>query len=254
MSTAVDLWCVHGFLGVPEDWDFLSQALARRDHGRPVRVTPVDVYEVAVPTAESSLDAWGRALARLASAGRSPTTRRVLLGYSLGGRLAMHALAAQSGLWDATVLVSAHPGLPSDEREDRLRRDDAWARDFETRPWDDLMTWWESLPAFGGRPAPWSRRESEHRREHLAWTLRSWSLGRQEDLFGALVRFEEPILWIAGEHDPRYVDIGRRLLAARTFAVLPSEVWIAAGAAHRVPWEVPDAFAERLGRFLDALA
>jgi pimeloyl-ACP methyl ester carboxylesterase len=57
-----------------------------------------------------------------------------------------------------------------------------------------------------------------------------------------------PTLFVAGERDLRYVAevelaVGRWPLA---------EGWICPGAAHRVPWEQPELFIERLRRWLSS--
>jgi len=165
----------------------------------------------------------------------------------------MHALIEAPRRWRAALLVSAHPGLPEGERESRIARDEAWASDFETRPWEAVVRDWASQPAFAGRTPPWTRLEAEFDRRDLAGALRAWSLGRQEDLLPFLATWDRPIAWIAGEDDPRYVAIGRRLHALRHGSGLPSELIVEAGAGHRVPWEAPDALAERVAAFLDGL-
>ena len=55
-----------------------------------------------------------------------------------------------------------------------------------------------------------------------------------------------PTLWIAGVRDPKYVAEARRAAALAPNATLE----IVDGAAHRVPWERPDAVVASLRRFL----
>src|SRR5205085_504342 len=66
----------------------------------------------------------------------------VLLGYSMGGRFALEMLIAGAE-FDRAVIVSA--GLNLEEgREERRARDEAWARRFESDPWDDVMRDWNA--------------------------------------------------------------------------------------------------------------
>ncbi len=62
-----------------------------------------------------------------------------------------------------------------------------------------------------------------------------------------LEAIETPVLWVAGERDVKYVEIGKRAVER-----LPhGELWICPDAGHRVPWEQPERFIERLRAFLD---
>src|ERR1041385_1856831 len=101
------------------------------------------------------------------------TPERVLLGYSMGGRLALQALI-EGANFDRAVIVSA--GLNLEEgRDERRARVDAWAKRFESDPWDDVMRDWNAQPVFGGHVLP--RFESDYDRHELARQLRENSPG-----------------------------------------------------------------------------
>lgn len=197
-----------GFLGLSSDWDFLP---------------------------------WPHAAYAPAEA---DPRNDVLLGYSMGGRLALRELLARP--FRAAVIVSAGLNVDDDrEREERRLADEAWARRFETDPWDELMRAWDAQPVFGGHRM--TRREADYDRSSLARELREHSPGVLEPLALRLSEIATPTLWVAGERDVRYTAVGR-------FAVerMPAaELWVCEGAGHRVPWERPEAFVGRLHRFLD---
>lgn len=200
------LTCLHGFLGLPRDWDFL-----RGD------------FEIATPP----LDAI-------------PTRGDVLVGYSLGGRLALHALLA-GATYQRAVIVSARVTAPDAKRRER---DDEWARRFESDDWPPLMRDWNTQPIFGGRAI--AREERDFDRAALARALREWSPAAMPPLIGRLHEIEIPVLWIAGAEDVIYVDEGRRAVEKLPRAALN----VVDGAAHRVPWERPREFAALLKRFV----
>jgi 2-succinyl-6-hydroxy-2,4-cyclohexadiene-1-carboxylate synthase len=194
---------VHGFFGRPEDWDFL------RDAG-------LDVHAVSLHAIPAAGD--------------------VLLGYSMGGRLALHALLG-GARYNRAVIVSA--GLGGEDAA-RHAADEAWARRFEGDPWDRLVGDWEAQPLFGGHVM--NRRETDFDRAALADVLRRFSPAVLPPLLPQLHEIEIPVLWIAGERDVKYVEIARKAVG-----LLPdAELWICPGAAHRVPWEQPQAFVSRL--------
>lgn len=198
-----------------------------------------------------SMPAFGGALNEEAERARSAEcgARNVLLGYSMGGRLALHALLA-GGPWDAAVIVSAHAGL-EEEREKAARRkhDAAWAAKALKGDWRDFLEAWDGqgvLKREGneGLAMP-DRRPLETRRGAVARSFMDWSLGVQEPLWDRLGKIACPVLWVAGEKDAKF-----RTLAARAMACGGFESWIAPGAGHRVPWESAD-FPRIVGEFLE---
>lgn len=193
------LVALHGFLGLPSDWDFL------RDEWE---VDAIDVLRDPVPPAGD-----------------------VLLGYSLGGRLALQALLG-GATYRRAILVSTRV---SDAEPDRRARDEAWARRFETEAWESVLRDWNAQALFGGHSMP--REERDFDRAALARALRELSPAVLPPVGARLGEIDIPVLWIAGERDAKYVAEARRaveLLPHAQLAIVP-------GAAHRVPWERPAA-------------
>ena len=168
----------------------------------------------------------------------SPYEGDVLLGYSMGGRLALRMLEERR--FRCAIIVSAGLNEPD---EDRRRRDEQWARRFESEAWPSLMRDWNANPVFGGHII--DRREADYDRRELARQLREWSPAVLPP--PRLESIDTPVLWIAGERDSKYVEIARRAVGRLPAA----ELWICPDAGHRVPWEQPEAFVARLRAFLD---
>ena len=163
----------------------------------------------------------------------SPDEGDVLLGYSMGGRLALQLLERQR--FARAIIVSAGLNAPDDER--RLR-DEAWARRFESEEWSPLMQAWNAQAVFGGHVV--KRQERDYNRAELARQLREWSPAVLPP--PRLEEIETPVLWIAGERDAKYVEVARRAVSRLPHA----ELWICPEAGHRVPWEQPQLFVARL--------
>jgi 2-succinyl-6-hydroxy-2,4-cyclohexadiene-1-carboxylate synthase len=168
----------------------------------------------------------------------SATEGDVLLGYSMGGRLALQLLERQR--FAKAIIVSAGLNAPDDARRER---DEAWARRFESDDWPSVMRDWNAQPVFGGHVI--ERREEDYDRRELARQLREWSPAVLPP--PRLETIETPLLWIAGERDAKYVEIGRHAVARLPHA----QLWVCPDAGHRVPWEQPQAFVDALRRFLD---
>jgi len=162
----------------------------------------------------------------------------------MGGRLALQALLDRTP-FDRAVIVSA--GLNLEEgRDERRARDGMWARRFESDPWDEVVRDWNAQPVFGGHAV--ERFERDYDRRQLARQLRESSPGVLSPLASRLREIAMPVVWIAGERDRAYVEI-----AERAVSLLPNaQLWICPNAGHRVPWEQPRAFADRLREFVGA--
>lgn len=224
------LHALHGFLGKPSDWDFLNADFN------------VHAHEIA---ANNTLWQWA---AEFNQKIRSKE-KKILLGYSLGGRLALHALLDNPQQWSGAIIVSAHPGFTTDEeRTKRFQQDMEWAKRFAHEPWERLMQEWNANPIFNKTKPPFTRYETDYVRENLCNILQNWSLGKQENLQPHLSKVSIPILWIAGENDTRYASLAKTLNMAHP----KSQRWIASNAAHRVPWECPEKFSNVINSFLEA--
>lgn len=173
---------------------------------------------------------------------------KVLLGYSMGGRLALHALLDRpAGPWQAAVIVSAHPGLEDEQQRVQRRATDAdWAAKALRGDWAGLLDEWNSQPVLADGPAP-DRAGLIRRRQMVARSFVDWSLGAQAPLWSSLGGIKLPVLWVAGMRDRKFAD-----LAERAAGLMPdAELWVAEAAGHRVPWLAGEAFVTRVAEFLE---
>ncbi len=174
--------------------------------------------------------------------------KRILMGYSLGGRLALHALIQHPQLWDGAILISTNPGQQTEmERQKRLKRDEEWAQRFEKESWKPLITAWDQQAVFGGIAPVFQREETHYSRRELTHMLREWSVGKQEDLTKELSSLPMPILWIAGNRDLAYSSLAKSL----AFQHNKSQTWVVSDCGHRVAWEKKDLFQTKVKEFLD---
>ena len=243
---AVECWCLHGAVGSAGDWREFAAAMSANS----IASRAVDLWRF-LACEPMSLTRFGEALnaeANDVSAGRA---KRVLVGYSMGGRLALHALARTDSPWDAAVIVSVHPGLEdADERRARLVQDAGWAAQAFGGDWQKFLDEWNAQSVLAGeapRDAEASARLVMRRRE-IARSFVDWSLGAQEPMWGELGRIKIPVLWVAGERDEKFHGLGERAVSQMPQARLA----VAPGAGHRVPWECGEWFAARVGEFIAA--
>lgn len=232
MSTTPAILALHGNLGTTADWEL---------PGCP-NLHPIDLWNHV----DLDFNDFAAALAGPLSRGLE---KPVLAGYSLGGRLALHALAAFPDRWSGAVIVSAHPGLCCvEDRVARRTSDAIWAERARTMAWGAFLDQWNAQPLFGQvSPALRARQiELESRREAVATAFENWSLGRQEDLRRRLGRFTGPVVWITGENDARFT-----LLGVEVAVLFPDfRHVVVPGAGHRLLEAGAEMVAREMGVFL----
>lgn len=181
--------------------------------------------------------------------------RTAVLGYSMGGRVALHlALHAPERLW-ALVLESASPGIAdASERETRRKSDAALAEIIERDGIAAFVNRWQALPLFATQAQlPVTVREALRRQrldnnpQGLANSLRGLGTGMQEPVLQRLGQVQIPALLLAGALDAKYCA-----LAGQMAAVLPdNRLRIVPKSGHVVHLEQPAVFADTARRFLD---
>lgn len=168
--------------------------------------------------------------------------RAAYLGYSMGGRLALHAALAAPHQVAALVLVGATGGIDDPgERAARVAQDEQLARRLEGEGLEAFLDHWLSLPLFAGLDPQAGGRAArlENTVDGLASSLRLAGTGSQEPLWDRLGGLAMPVLVTAGERDAKFRALGERLVASiganASLAVVPS-------AGHAAHLERPDDF------------
>ena len=238
---------LHGFLGSSADWLPVAQRLRAAwrcqlvdlpGHGRAHFPKHPERYTLA-----------GAAQAVLAGV----TEPVHLVGYSMGGRLALRLALQHPEKFLSLTLISSSPGLvTAAARAARRRADDALAAELETRGLNEFLSSWYAQNPFGTlrrKPALWRRLLARRRKNDaaaLARALRGCSVGRQRSLWPQLPKLRLPVLLVAGRGDEKYVRLMRQMqrrIPGAKLCVLP-------GASHAVVAEQPARVARELVKFL----
>lgn len=223
---------VHGFLGSPADW---ADVLARLSPGIACDCVPL------VELGCESVDDAARALA--ARLEQAPCD--VLVGYSMGGRIALELAATRPELAPRLVLLGASLGLDDEnERARRAAEDDARAAEILRDGLDAFVERWYRLAIF----APFTRhasfsaarlRRAQGEAAFWARCVAACSPARGTPRWSAVPAFAPRTTFVAGALDERYAAY-----AARAKALAPAlRVEIVAGAGHALPLEAPEACA-----------
>ena len=243
---------LHGFTGDRTAWDEVARALATTH-----RVVVPDLpghgqTRVHDEAGRYSMSHACRLLERLAAV--LAIERFTVVGYSMGGRLALHLALAAPTLVERLVLESASPGLARDEeRQARRESDEELARFLESQPIEAFVDRWEAQPLFATQralPRDVQSRIRDRRlacdRDGLAASLRGMGTGAQAWLGDRVARIGAPVMLIAGERDPRFVAIARDL----SLSLHDARLCVIPGAGHDVHTEAPAEFLDVVRDFM----
>ena len=218
---------LHGFAGDPASWDDV----------------PVDGDRVALPGHPGGgelADDWARNLAAIAARiGRAD----VVVGYSLGARVAIGLVVA--GHAPRAVVISGNPGIADHERAARRAGDATWAALARDHGIAAFLAAWQAQPLFASQArAPAERRAARHARRlaldpaQLARSLETMGLAEMPDYRAAI---DHRFAWIAGADDAKFVAIAR---------ALPVPLALIADSGHDPLLEQPVALAAAIERAL----
>ncbi|SDJ88706.1 2-succinyl-6-hydroxy-2,4-cyclohexadiene-1-carboxylate synthase [Ferrimonas sediminum] len=205
---------LHGFLGSGEDWRPLVAGLADRyycitldlpghGHSRECALTTAPGFHLLCQAIEASLNRLG-------------VNHYHLLGYSLGGRVALHLAQHCPQRLHSLLIESAHPGLEhAVERRQRLQDDARWHLSLTQAPIGDFLSRWYQQPVFASlsdtaRAAMIQARIHNHG-PNLGACYLSTSLGHQQDLRPLLASLSLPVHYLCGLQDAKFLALGQQL-------------------------------------------
>jgi 2-succinyl-6-hydroxy-2,4-cyclohexadiene-1-carboxylate synthase len=142
--------------------------------------------------------------------------RAVYIGYSLGGRLCLHAASMRPEMVSGLALIGASPGIADDtERAARREADDRMADHIIEVGVDEFLDEWLTRPLFAGLTVDAASRADRTRNtsQGLAASLRHAGTGAQKSLWPRLGELAMPVLAMAGQLDVKFADIALQIAA-----------------------------------------
>ncbi|WP_195918390.1 2-succinyl-6-hydroxy-2,4-cyclohexadiene-1-carboxylate synthase [Erwinia sorbitola] len=241
-STRPVLVWLHGFLGSAADWEPVQR------HFGHWPLLSIDLPGHGGSRAQTVSGFDDLSLRLNATLNYHQVDRYWLIGYSLGGRLALYHACRHAGDGLVGLLVEAgHFGLSSaSERASRQAHDRGWVQRFRQQPLEEALNEWYQQPVFAELTAIQRQRliarRLNNRGEDLAAMLEATSLSTQPDLLPELREKTFPFRYLCGEWDQKFLQLARQ-------AALPPAVIPAAG--HNSHLANPQAFAHQLARVLN---
>jgi 2-succinyl-6-hydroxy-2,4-cyclohexadiene-1-carboxylate synthase len=180
----------------------------------------------------------------------------LLLGYSMGARIALGLWLKAPALFRGALLLGVDPGL-SDQTARAQRRawDAAQAARILSLGVEKFSEEWAALPLFATQatlPREVQEKQGHERREHtaegLAWAMRALGLGNMPAYTEALAERTRFVRLLSGARDEKFSALGRSL-APRGLDHHTIE-----GAGHNLAIEAPAAVAASLRHSLQQLS
>lgn len=246
------LLLLHGFGGDKSTWEALRAGLDRA-----YKVIAVDILGHGASDKPSQVCAYYMArvscdIMFLLDALHIPESH--ILGYSMGGRLALYLAVNYSARIRSLILESASPGLAdASERAERRRQDQALAQRIETNSIAWFVDYWERLPLWNSQQTLSDDVLFAQRLQRLgnsatglANSLRGLGSGAQPNLWPCLGQVKTPTRLLVGVLDSKFVAINQRM--AR---LMPdSDLHVIPHAGHNIHLEQPLVFQEQVKSFL----
>lgn len=240
---------LHGFLGDGRDWVFLSRAFPDHQHWLP---DLTGHGQTGIWHHDGGFDALVVALMdEWSAAGNPPMT---VIGYSMGGRLALHWAMRHPKNIRRLALLSASAGIATEEaRLARRQHDDELASRLlhihDEAGMARFLEDWYAAPLWQSLHDVYKQNLIEQRRQQnpqaLAMGLRAMSIGRQPYHLPDLASFTHPALLMAGAKDPKFVTITQEMQAHWSLA----KSVIVSNAGHNLIIECPDLVTDTLKSF-----
>lgn len=243
------LLLLHGFAGTHATWSATADRFGEQrriiapdlpGHGQSSCAHEDCTFESAATGLDAILDACS-------------ITAATVVGYSMGGRLALYYALTRPGRTAALILESASPGLESEaERSQRRDADERLAVLAEQDGLERFVDRWEKTPVIQPVRVLTDSARSAHRAMRmsgsaagLAASLRGMGTGAMPWLGDSVAMIECPVLLITGAGDTKFTALARTMSAALPDARRAT----VADCGHHVHLEAPDEYATLLARF-----
>ncbi len=240
---------LHGFMGAADDWLEVVNQLNSE-----FRLVLIDLPGHGVQPKVNIATNWSmentaRAVINfLENAGESPS---FIVGYSMGGRLALYLALHYPRYFKKVILEGASPGLRDPEaRRQRREQDEVLAQQLESGDFEAFVRKWYRQPLFQSLQGNkrFSAMFNRRLRNNPLWltkVLREMGTGSQPSQWELLSRVKIPILLVVGEKDSKFCSIAGEMCKASNLI----QMEIVPGCGHNVHLEMPQLFAEQVKAF-----
>jgi 2-succinyl-6-hydroxy-2,4-cyclohexadiene-1-carboxylate synthase len=177
-----------------------------------------------------------------------------LLGYSMGGRLALTFALLYPGRVRKLILESTSPGLATeDEKQHRRMKDAELANFIKEQGIIAFVDYWEEIPLFSTMKRLPRETQEKIRKQRLknspiglANSLLGMGTGSQPSWWSKLAELTCEVLLITGSEDHKFCATAKRMMKE-----LKNSSWVVIeGSGHAIHVEEPEKFGTIVSDFL----
>ena len=238
-------WVVflHGFLGNHQDWQPIYDQLSHNYYCL--------VFDL--PGHGHSGEVYTESLTGFLSQMKEALKEKpifALVGYSMGGRLALSLLLESSLAMKKLVLESASAGLTSiEEKKQRLESEERWHKLLTIENMHLFLEKWYEQPVFANLTSEQKKEYIRLRKKNnplfLSQALKAFSLGVQKSYWDKLSKIKNPVLLLTGSQDQKFYKINQAMVGE-----LPLGQHQVVSGGHNIHQENPQEYLRCLQRFL----
>lgn len=207
--------CIHGFLGSGEDFDILIDQW--EDHPD---IQAPDLPGFGISPMNPPLPDTDNLCTSLRPIINHCERPPVLLGYSMGARLALQCAIAFPSKISALVLIGGTPGIQAkDERQARRLADAQWIQIIQSEGLDAFLEKWKQQSVISSQTAiapdyyqAMQQRRSQLTPEVLCNYLEHFGTGCMPSAWELLAKIKLPTLLITGENDSKFTRIAQSMI------------------------------------------
>ncbi|WP_243300134.1 2-succinyl-6-hydroxy-2,4-cyclohexadiene-1-carboxylate synthase [Bacillus litorisediminis] len=216
-GSGAPLWLLHGFTGSSKTWDELASLLS------PYRtIVAIDLLGHGKTESPSSADRYtmNEQVEDLNQIRKQLSFDSIeLLGYSMGGRVALSYTILKKPYVKKLILESSSPGLISEaERIERQENDFSLALKIKNEGLQSFVDYWANIPLFATQKLLPDSVQEKIRHERLlqnpiglANSLIGLGTGSQPSWWNRLHEIDIPILFITGQKDQKFLKIAEQM-------------------------------------------
>jgi 2-succinyl-6-hydroxy-2,4-cyclohexadiene-1-carboxylate synthase len=243
---------LHGFTGCKENWSFLAESLSKQ-----YKVIALDLIGHGHTHSPEVHDRYSfeRVCSDLHDLLEHLSISKVhLLGYSMGGRVALAFSILYPSKVASLILESSSPGLMhEEEKSTRIKADEALAAYITNNGITAFVNKWEEIPLFSSQKLLSKQVKDNIRKQRLrnnpvglANSLKGMGTGKQPSYWGKLSSVKKPVLLLCGELDPKFCVIAEKMKKRIPQAI----IFQIPEVGHAIHVEQPGVFGKIVDEFL----
>lgn len=239
MARTFNAVMIHGLLGTSRDFGLVESSLKRQKLN--LNIWYPELFRPGPVSAAHEYDVWTMNFLNEVERrfGEEPIP---LVGYSLGGRLALHAYLSRPTRFSQLWLLSTNPGVSVTPPAERRRWEQKWSKRFRSGNWNEVIAEWNDQEVFNQTTPRLVPQEGLFDRELLADAFSNWSLNAHRFSLMDLHRLPAETKWWFGGRDRKFLDVKAELQRQN----IPGQYEVLPSAGHRLPLDGPGELARAL--------